>query len=123
MPRPVEDQVLHFYPFSCHLLPFSELKGEEGWRQFNYSKTFSLSKETVHDNCPRISYTEFDQRTFAERYERPSQPVVIVDGQRNWPAVDKWTLEVCALLINGCGHVKLILGGCGFNDLFLEVKS
>ncbi|XP_003382573.1 PREDICTED: bifunctional arginine demethylase and lysyl-hydroxylase JMJD6-like [Amphimedon queenslandica] len=70
-----------------------ELKGDSGWKQFNYSKTFSLAKETVKDSCPRINYTEVDQQTFAERYERSSQPVVIVDGQRNWAAGDKWTLE------------------------------
>ena len=95
MPRPVEDQVVHL--ISVLLSLYVELKGDSGWKQFNYSKTFSLAKDTVRDSCPRINYTEVDHQTFAERYERSSQPVVIVDGQRNWAAGDKWTLEVRCL--------------------------
>ena len=73
---------------------FTELKGEEGWCQFNYAKTFSLATSTVKDNCPRISYLEVGEKTFVEHYESPGQPVVIVDSQLDWQASQKWTLEV-----------------------------
>ena len=93
---------------------FTELKGDEGWCQFNYAKSFSLAASTVKDNCPRISYLEVDEKTFVEHYESPGQPVVIVDSQLEWQASQKWTLEVCVgrkiiLTIkykNGIKHLK-----------------
>lgn len=71
-----------------------ELKGDEGWSQFKYSRSFSLSKDSVRDNCPRISNSEVDHKMFVDRYEQPGQPVVITDSQVDWLAVNKWTIEV-----------------------------
>jgi histone arginine demethylase JMJD6 len=68
-----------------------ELNGDEGWRRFKYSETFSLAKELVMDSCPRISYVDVTEKMFVERYERAGQPVVITDSQLDWQATEKWT--------------------------------
>ena len=72
----------------------SELKGESGWTQFDYARTFPLSKDLVRDSCERVSYMDVDEDMFRERYERQSVPVVITHGQLDWQARKKWTVEV-----------------------------
>ena len=79
---------------------FTELKGDEGWKKFNYSGAFSLAKETVKDNCPRISCAEVSEQMFIDRYERPGHPVVITDSQLEWQATYKWTVDVIIIYEN-----------------------
>lgn len=72
----------------------TELKNEDDWCRCSYWKSFPVSKESVRDNCERISYLEVDEATFIERFERPRIPVVITDSQLDWQANKKWTIEV-----------------------------
>lgn len=70
-----------------------ELKGEPGWTMFNYYRTFNLSHDVIKDTCERIDYNLVDEASFIERYEKPGIPVVIVNGQLDWQANKKWTIE------------------------------
>ncbi len=71
-----------------------ELKGELGWTKLNYWHTFPIGPEHVSDNCERISYLDVDEHRFIERFEQPRLPVVITEGQLDWQACTKWTMEV-----------------------------
>ena len=72
----------------------AQLKGDECWTNHKFWSTFPIAKETVGDNCERISYLNVDERAFIERYEQPNVPVVITDSQLDWLANKKWTVEV-----------------------------
>ena len=61
---------------------------------FRYYHTFDLNPSIVNDKCERIDYNSVDEVTFIERYEKPARPVVICNGQFDWPASRKWTTEV-----------------------------
>lgn len=67
-----------------------ELKGEFGWRMYDFSEKFSC-QEPVECNVGRISYQEVDERAFIDRFERPNLPVVITHSQMTWDARKKWT--------------------------------
>ena len=85
--------------FNCLRFCFfcTELKG--GWNIFRYNETFDLSLSSVKDTCERIDYNLVDETTFIEKYEKPCRPVVIFDGQLDWPAYKKWTNEVSEKII------------------------
>lgn len=70
-----------------------ELKGEFGWRMYDFSEKFSC-QEPVECNVGRISYQEVDERAFIDRFERPNLPVVITHSQMTWDARKKWTNKV-----------------------------
>lgn len=75
-------------------ISLSELKGDEGWSDHKFWRTFPIGREVVKDSCERISYLDIDEQAFVERFERPNIPVVITDCQLEWQATRKWTIEV-----------------------------
>ena len=90
--------VLNLCPNCCLCWTLPELKGEEEWTRCGYWKSFPLTRESVLDNCERVSYLEVDQAGFIERFERPGLPVVITDSQLDWQANRKWTVEVTSFM-------------------------
>jgi len=69
-----------------------ELSSSASWEEQNYYKTFDEYIK-VNDNVERISIEKVSPTEFINRYEKPYQPVVILDTQKEWMANYKWTLQ------------------------------
>jgi histone arginine demethylase JMJD6 len=75
-------------------LTFPELKTDEDWHKLNYYKNFNLSFQHLPDNIERIDINKVTLEEFINNYESKSLPVIIQNTQTDWPAQDKWTLDV-----------------------------
>lgn len=75
-----------------------ELSSSASWEEQNYFKTFD-SYTRVQDNVERISIDKVSPAEFISRYEKPYQPVVILDAQKEWMANYKWTLQVSISMV------------------------
>jgi len=74
-----------------------ELSSSASWEEQNYYKTFDEYIK-VNDNVERISIEKVSPTEFINRYEKPYQPVVILDTQKEWMANYKWTLQVTIII-------------------------
>eukprot|EP00117_Sycon_ciliatum_P011226 scpid66327/ scgid12799/ Bifunctional arginine demethylase and lysyl-hydroxylase JMJD6; Histone arginine demethylase JMJD6; JmjC domain-containing protein 6; Jumonji domain-containing protein 6; Lysyl-hydroxylase JMJD6; Peptide-lysine 5-dioxygenase JMJD6; Phosphatidylserine receptor len=70
-----------------------ELKGEEGWSRYNFSRTLHLWPHKYVDNVERIHERDFGPAQFIERFERPGHPVIISGIVDTWPAKERWTIQ------------------------------
>ncbi|CAH8554346.1 unnamed protein product [Heterobilharzia americana] len=72
----------------------SELgESAHNWYACAYADKFDLSLNSVHDRCPRINACKVSYEEFVTKYERPYQPVVIQNIQKDWKANDNWTIK------------------------------
>ena len=47
----------------------------------------------------RIDADEVSVQEFIRRFEEPYLPVVITNAMKEWPAMEKWTVQVRLLLL------------------------
>ena len=71
-----------------------ELKTPADWSALNYAATLDCSLESVRDNVERVDASVLSHRDFVERYERAYKPVVLLNVQKKWNALESWTIEV-----------------------------
>ena len=69
------------------------------WREKCYSRRFDLSWSHVDDTMERIDADEVSVQEFIRRFEEPYLPVVITNAMKEWPAMEKWTVQVRLLLL------------------------
>ncbi|KAF5828704.1 hypothetical protein DUNSADRAFT_17204 [Dunaliella salina] len=75
----------------------SELSVSKGdWRRHNLAASNILTTEGIVDRAPRVHCQDLTPAQFAERFERPRQPVVITGATDSWSAHANWRPEVLA---------------------------
>lgn len=87
----------------------SELSVSRGeWRKHGYASSPALLRtHGLVDGLPRVDASSLTAEEFAERYERPRQPVVLTGLCDAWPAAREWTLD---RLLQRLGHCKFKVG-------------
>ncbi|OWA51348.1 Bifunctional arginine demethylase and lysyl-hydroxylase JMJD6 [Hypsibius exemplaris] len=84
------DPVLVVYQTSrLHL----ELKTPADWSALKYATNLDCSLGSVRDNVDRIDANVVSHQEFVARFERPYKPVVLLNAQSGWNAVETWTVE------------------------------
>lgn len=73
---------------------FSELRTKSSWSDHRYAQTFDLSWDWVPDRMERVDCRRVSPEEFIRRFEEPYLPAVITGVMDNWPAKEKWTVEV-----------------------------
>ncbi len=71
-----------------------ELRTKESWREHRYSERFDLGWRHVPDHLERINVHQVSPEEFIRRFEQPYLPAVITGAMDQWPAMQKWTIEV-----------------------------
>lgn len=78
------------------------MSSENAWHVLDAARTFRVTPEDVRarDTVKRVNSLHLTETEFIDQYERVYQPVVISNEQLEWPATEKWMLEVhvCLLL-------------------------
>jgi len=87
----------HEFIVGCNL----ELKTPFNWHEHHYYQKFDVSLASfVEQGVDRFHASKLSVQDFIEQYEKPYKPVVIEGAMDSWGSTEKWTEEVCFMLLH-----------------------